>query len=202
MSTGRPLDAKEKLLTAATELFRRRGFTATSVDEVCQQAGVTKGAFFHHFESKEAVAEACLRRWDEGVASMEKGASLDSVEDPVARLVAYMDFYIKVFGTPKMLKSCLAGTTVQEVSHTHPVLRDAANACFVRGAGRFKALLDEACRRRRKRLDTGSISQLWLAAMQGSIVLAKASGDESVIPRSLEHVKAYVQTLLGYGGGK
>jgi hypothetical protein len=99
-----------------------------------------------------------------------------------------------------MLKSCLAGTTVQEVFETHPVLRDAANACFASGGARFKAMLDAACKRGdgrgRRKLDTVSLAALWMAAMQGSLILYKASQDDAVITDSLRHVREYIRALL------
>src|ERR1700691_3557766 len=48
--------AKTKLLDAAVDVIRAKGYSATTVDDICQSAGVTKGAFFHHFESKEQLA--------------------------------------------------------------------------------------------------------------------------------------------------
>jgi TetR/AcrR family transcriptional regulator, transcriptional repressor for nem operon len=201
-STAAPLaassaeNAQERLLAAATELFRRDGYVATTVDEICARAGVTKGAFFHHFAGKEALAVASLERWDAQAAARDDAAPFRAVEDPRKRLLACMDYYIRLFSNARLLKSCLAGTTVQEVSQTHPALRDAANVCFAGAEKRFTALLDAACRGRKKGPDTTSLARLWMATIQGSLILAKASQNESVIPRNLEHVKEYIATQI------
>ena len=65
MTTSRP-SAKSKLIDAAQLLVRRQGYAATSVDEICTSAGVSKGAFFHHFTSKEALAAAAADQWTAG----------------------------------------------------------------------------------------------------------------------------------------
>ncbi len=55
--------ARTRLIDAAHQLVRRKGYAATSVDEICSAAGVTKGAFFHHFASKEALGVAAAEQW-------------------------------------------------------------------------------------------------------------------------------------------
>ncbi len=54
---------RQALLTAAERLFATRGYLAVSVDEMCRAAGVSKGAFYHHFPSKQAVFLALLEAW-------------------------------------------------------------------------------------------------------------------------------------------
>jgi TetR/AcrR family transcriptional repressor of nem operon len=189
-------NAREKLLSAGTELFRRQGYLGTTVDEICHSAGVTKGAFFHHFETKEMLAETCLGEWERRVVAMHESAPFQSIRKPREKLFACIDFFIGVFSNPDMFKSCLAGTTVQEISETHPVLRDAAQTCFVSGARLFQKLLDEAGRDAGVELDAASLAELWMATLQGSILLAKASRDEAVISGNLRHFKQYVESLF------
>ncbi len=189
--------ARDRIVAAAIELFRRNGFVATTVDEICAAARVTKGAFFHHFESKEALAQACLGAWDCQMSGMVAGAPFQSLTDPVEKLLGCLDFFIGVFENPRVTKSCLAGTTVQEVSETHPDLRDAAQACFVSAEQQLTALLNAACRARRKKLDTAGLAKLWMATVQGSLILYKASRDEAVIGNNLRQVREYVRMRLG-----
>src|SRR5262245_11054331 len=196
MSKTRGTGAREELLQAGIELFRRHGYVASTVDGICAQAGVTKGAFFHHFESKERLAEACLERWDCQAVALEQAAPFQAIDEPLEKVLGYMDFYIGLFEDPRVFKSCLAGTTAQEVAEPHDTLRLAAGSCFAPAERRFQALLDDACRSRRRRLDTASLASLWMAAIQGSLVLYKASRDESVLGSNLRHVKEYIRTRL------
>jgi AcrR family transcriptional regulator len=66
-------------MDAAVKLFSTRGFRAASVDEICEEAGISKGAFYHHFESKQALFLALLDGWLQAIdsaieASKEKTA--------------------------------------------------------------------------------------------------------------------------------
>lgn len=198
-------NSRDALLAVGTDLMRRSGYTATSVEEICTAAGVTKGAFFHHFSSKEALAKECLSKWQEQMAALHRNAPYQAIEDPVAKVLAAIDFMATLFAGADVPKSCLAGTTVQEVSESNPVLREAAEECLATGERYFQSLLDAACqsaacRARGVKLDTASLAELWMGTVQGSLLLAKASQDPTVIGRNLAHFKNYVRTLLEQAG--
>jgi TetR/AcrR family transcriptional repressor of nem operon len=169
---------------------------ATTVDEICSDAGVTKGAFFHHFKSKEALAAACLDAWNQRFGAMHDSAPYQAIEDAREKLLACIDFFAQFFSNPRISKSCLAGTVVQEVSESHPKLREAAHTCLVRGEEQFQKLLDDACRSRGITLDTASLAKLWIATLQGSLLMHKASRDEAVIGENMRHFKRYVENLI------
>ncbi len=63
-------DARQKLLDAAVSVIRTKGYSATTVDELCASAGVTKGAFFHHFKSKDALGVAAAEHWSDTTGAL------------------------------------------------------------------------------------------------------------------------------------
>lgn len=56
-------ETRTRIMEAAIKLFSTRGFTAASVDDICEEAGISKGAFYHHFETKQALFLALLDGW-------------------------------------------------------------------------------------------------------------------------------------------
>jgi AcrR family transcriptional regulator len=56
-------ETRENILSSASELFGQNGYEATGVAEICQHAGISKGAFYHHFSSKQAVFQILLENW-------------------------------------------------------------------------------------------------------------------------------------------
>ena len=56
-------ETRSRILESAIKLFSARGFNAASVADICKDAGISKGAFYHHFESKQALFLALLDVW-------------------------------------------------------------------------------------------------------------------------------------------
>lgn len=84
-----PQDTREKLIAAGLDLFYKHGFHALGLDRILDAVGTTKTTFYKYFESKEALALACIQRRDEGWRQRlpqllrERGG-----EDPVEQLRA------------------------------------------------------------------------------------------------------------------
>lgn len=56
-------ETKTRILESAIKLFSSQGYNKASVDDICREAGISKGAFYHHFESKQALFLALLDGW-------------------------------------------------------------------------------------------------------------------------------------------
>jgi TetR/AcrR family transcriptional repressor of nem operon len=192
-------DARRKLLDAALSLIRAQGYTATSVDELCRMAGVTKGAFFHHFESKEALGVAAADYWSEVTGRLFAAAPYHRHADPLDRLLGYVDFRKALLqGLPAEF-TCLAGTMVQETFATSPDIRDACDRSISDHAAKVEADIAEAMRDRG--IDAGwtaaSLAFHTQAVLQGAFILAKAKGGPAIAADSIEHLKRYIGLLFG-----
>src|SRR4051812_11520891 len=106
--------AKEKLLDASLSLIRERGFAATTLDDLCARAGVTKGAFFHHFDSKDALGVAAAEHWSRITGAMFEAAAYHEASDGLARVRAYLALRKSLIRGGLAEFSCVAGTLVQE----------------------------------------------------------------------------------------
>jgi TetR/AcrR family transcriptional repressor of nem operon len=187
------------LLDGAMRLMLAKGFVATSVDEICAAARVTKGSFFHYFRDKEALGLAVLDHyWDATNRGLE-AAPFNQETDPLRRLYAYIDLFIAISRNPRVPKSCLFGNFAQELSTTHPRLRARCAEGFSRWARAIKRDLDaaRAAAVPAVKVDTKSMADHFVAIYEGSLILVKATNDPSVLARNMRHFKRYVASMFG-----
>ena len=77
-------ESKTRLLNAALDAIRAKGYSATTVDDICHAAGVTKGSFFHHFHTKDDLApSAPPRYWSEMTEGFFAYAPYRRLADPL-----------------------------------------------------------------------------------------------------------------------
>ena len=188
---------KQELLAAAQELMLTKGYTASSVDEVCTLAGLTKGSFFHYFESKEDLGMALAERFHAAMREGIQSAPFLQMSDPLDRVLGYVDLLIAKSHNPRLARGCLLGTFVQELSETHPKIRDACAACFDEQADWLTAELEEAKARHTPHAtwSSRSVAEHLIAVAQGALILAKAQCDAKVFEESLEHYKEYLRSI-------
>jgi TetR/AcrR family transcriptional repressor of nem operon len=190
--------ARNKILGSALAVIRGKGYAATSVDDLCAAAGVTKGAFFHHFKSKEELAVTAADYWSETTGVLFASAPYHAHSDPLHRVLGYIDFRkaILIGGVPEF--TCLAGTMVQETYSTNPAIRDACARAIVEHAGKIETDIAAA-------IDAHAIDPPWSAeslalhmqaVLQGAFILAKAKGGAQVAADTIDHLRRYVELLF------
>jgi TetR/AcrR family transcriptional repressor of nem operon len=204
--------AKEKILNAALVLIRTKGFAATSVDELCQAAGVTKGAFFHHFESKDALGVAAANHWSAVTSGFFETAPYHQHADPLDRVLAYIAFRNDILEGDLAEFTCLVGTLAQEMHTTSRAISEACDASITGHAATIAVDIAEAMVARGfdpGGADTGwsamSLAMHTQAVLQGAFVLAKARGSASIAAESVDHLSRYVRLLFkseNHGGTK
>lgn len=189
---------QEKLLDAAQALMLAKGFVATTVDEICESAGLTKGSFFHYFKSKEDLGKAVLERFCQVRLELIQGSASQKKTDPLERLYGWVDFAIEMSKSPMAKNGCLLGNFAQELSDTHPAMRSLCARRFTEWAGLLKQELDGAKAKHlpKSRMDTESLADHFIAIIEGALILAKAKQDMAVVEKSLRHFRRYLESLF------
>ena len=194
----------QKLLDAAVHVIRSKGYSAARVEDICAEAGLTKGAFFHHFASKEACAIAAAAHFAANADAIFDAAPYSRLPDARARVLGYIDFRKAILQGELPQFTCLLGTMVQEAYDSHPAIRTACDRYISEHAKRLEADIAEA--KAHYAPDAAwtpeSAALYSQAVLQGAFILAKAKHGPSVAANCLDHLRRYFETLLPSGGAE
>jgi TetR/AcrR family transcriptional regulator, transcriptional repressor for nem operon len=194
--------SRTRLLDAAVAVIRAQGLSATTVDDLCAAAGVSKGAFFHHFASKEALAIAAAEHWSETTGGLFASAPYHEPARAADRVLAYVDFRASLIGDAPEAYSCLAGTMVQE-AFANPAIRDACGHSILDHAHTLEpdlaaALVEAGSDLRGAALaaEAESLARYTQIVLQGAFVVSKAADDPAVVLDAIRHLRAYLESRL------
>ena len=192
---------RQALIDAAIALVRERGLSATSVNDLCAHAGVSKGAFFHHFKSKDELVAAAALYWGARANVLfdqaGEGAG-EALKIAAARVFAYLDSRTALMDGTLAGCSCFAGTSVQE-AYAREDIRSACAAAIFGHAQSLEPDLAKAL------FDAGgdpaeapSLATHIQAVIQGAFIVAKAAGDFTPAHDTMRHLRRYFAATLCY----
>lgn len=178
--------SRDKLIKTAVDLILTRGFNTTTVDEICAHAGVAKGSFYHAFKSKEELGVAALESFDtEHNEEFTKSGFLEE-PDPKKRLILFVDFLINEAGS-LFTHGCLLGNMTLEISDEFPKIRKRLDELFQQNLNSTEFLISTYL----ETIDSSALptakllSEKFVSVLEGSLVLARATGDWDYLPRML-----------------
>ena len=196
-------ETKRKLVDAGVKLMRVKGYNATSVDEICLDAGVTKGGFFHYFKSKEDLAQTAMSDFREKRLLDMANAPFRKLADPLDRIFARLD-YVKSSqeGLSPSARGCLVGMFAQELASTNPEFRRACLDSFRQSAKDFEKDLTEAkaLYAPKAEFDPEKLASLYVSLYQGSKMISKTLDSHQILSDNLDQFRLCLEALFGRMG--
>ncbi|MDQ0196874.1 TetR/AcrR family transcriptional regulator [Paenibacillus wynnii] len=189
---------KGKLLDAALSLMLSKGYHGTTVDEICAEAGVTKGSFFYYFKSKEDAGKATLDHFERLQSHLLSGTGWERIADPWEKLNRYLDVFALMAKNPDAPNSCLTALITQEMAESNAEFCALCEEKLAGNAKPLKDILDEVIAQYppQSPVDSQQLADYFLAVYQGSLILAKARRNRAVLGQNVEHFRMYVTALF------
>jgi len=192
------MDLKERIILESLKLFSLKGFLSTTIHDVLEAAGTSKGGFYNHFMSKEdlffAVLGAAQEIWRQRTLE-----GLDRIEKPVERIKTllrnYGNRYLK--DTKDFPGGCVFVTLSVELDDQRPRLSEAITKGFAGFKKMVNRWLDEArdSGEIRRDVDTKALTEMIFAGMLGTSVIFGMEKSRDVLDKSIESLIAYINTL-------
>ncbi len=193
---------RARILDAANDLVLDQGFRATTVDAVLTRAQASKGAFFHHFPNKVALGTALVERYAEAdLANLERTmtAAESTTDDPAEQLVAFLRAYEEeavaiASSQPGCLFVSFIYESIDDTSDSRAIIVKTIDAWRERILTKLTAAA--ATRDLPADLDLVSMADAVYSAFEGGFILARATGEPTMLRDQLTHLRRYYELVL------
>ncbi len=194
---------KDRLLDIAETRILENGFAATSIDDLIQEAGITKGGFFYHFDGKNALAYALVQRYrqqDELLFSGMFDRAEELTDDPLQQMLVFMKLFAEMMSDLEGLHpGCLVVSFTYESHQVNDQVK-AITADSVKDWRRlFRAQIEKMNAQYPPRLDVASddLADMLSTIIEGGIVISRALNDPSILVKQLLEYRNYLKLLYG-----
>lgn len=182
---GSPASNREHVIAVAAQVFLLRGVTSTSMEDVVRESGVSKSNIYYHFRSKgdllAAVADYRIQAFEERILQVLQAPSAgQSVLDLIASYITRLTDELASRGC---VGGCPFASLVMETAGREERVQGRVNRFFLDQTRALEALLVEGMRRGeiRKDIAPAHAAGLIISAVEGSMVLAQASGNATLL---------------------
>lgn len=187
---------RQKILSSASALFRRRGYESASIDDIMAGAGLTRGGFYQHFQSKQDLFAAYVgQELDLGRQLRRAGGR--TPDDPLRGAGEAVDFYLTPGNRPRVARGCTIVSNAADLARAPAKTRRAFTRAFRVLCDELRGLVrDRESERERERRALAAI-----ATCTGGVVLARALADETLVEALLGACRESVARELGEDRG-
>jgi len=179
------MDTRQKLVRVAERLMLRDGYSATRVDEVIRKAGLSKGSFYHFFDSKESLGLAVMDHYFADRVGRLAAGPYAAETDPRRRAHGFLDHACSV-AADLWKTGCMLASLAADAAGASRVI---SNALKER-TGELRALLvDSLAPYATPETTAAELADQFLVCIEGSIVLARIYDDPGYLRRGLEQFR-------------
>jgi TetR/AcrR family transcriptional regulator, transcriptional repressor for nem operon len=194
-------------MDAAESLVLDHGFGGTTVDAVLERAGVTKGAFFHHFATKAELGLALVERYAErDAAHLDRHcqSAEQASDDPLEQLLHFVRLFEDEMRRAPVdsVPGCLFAAYCYQKQLFDETTLQVARQAMVRWRTRLSEMLSAAADANPPvaDVDLEAVADMMLVVFEGAFVVARTRGETPLIAEQLAQYKTYLRLLFGGGG--
>jgi TetR/AcrR family transcriptional repressor of nem operon len=197
---SRALATREKILEAAANLLALKGFHNTKLDDVRREAGVTTGAFFHHFQSKDDLGFAVLNRHMQNrrqqLDRIESELPLSEGPGALVRVFRRLDATAEMLRRRSARGGCIIGNLSIELSDTHEEFRVRIAKCFDEMAQEFLPHLKKAVKECGGKQSARELARYVVTVIEGAIMQSRTYRDSKLLAHQFTALKEHLRTAL------
>jgi TetR/AcrR family transcriptional regulator, transcriptional repressor for nem operon len=191
-----PERTKEKILKQSGRLFNTKGYKATSLSDITNATGLTKGAIYKHFENKDKLEEEAFNSMVRLVMD-ELGRKIRDEKTAPGKLKAIISFYSTYVTHPVIQGGCPLLNTAIEADDANPELRKKAVRFLEMIEASLVRILDNGKKynQLKKDLNTMQFSSLMIAVLEGAIMMSRLRNSKKDMTIAVNHLNSLIQEI-------
>jgi TetR/AcrR family transcriptional repressor of nem operon len=187
---------RKHLIDVGVGLMHRHGYNATGLTEILKAAGVPKGSFYHHFDSKEDFAATALEEFTARAAKHAATVLGDLKTPPLKRLKHYFADLVKISGQNGSIPGCMVGRFSLEIAAESPQLRKQISAAFTRWQRRISTVIQQAVVQKElsAETDSESLAGFLLNSWEGALLRSQAEKNDAPLQTFMHYAFDHLLT--------
>ena len=194
---------RERIMDIAEESMLHKGFSATSIEDLVEAAGITKSGFFYHFKDKNDLARAIVSRFverDTAILDELSARARALSDDPLQSFLIFMKLFAEMMDDlPGLHPGCLAAAITYQDRVFDAEVRHLNRLAVAGWRSRFHAWLCEIAALYEPRIpvDLEDMADHFNVVVDGGIITSRAMEDKSIIGRQARLMHDHVKLLFG-----
>jgi len=194
---------REHILATAESIILQRGFVGTSIEDILEQTGITKGGFFYHFDGKIDLARKLMERYlvqDTAFFNSLEQQALDLTEDPLQQMLIFLKLMAKTMeDLPGTHPGCLVAGFTYESQQFDDEIRSLNAEGVLAWRRMFVKLLTRIEEKYPMKSDQSleELADMLTSVIEGGIIVSKVLDDRHILPRQLLQYRNYLRLLFG-----
>ncbi|MAG98852.1 MAG: TetR/AcrR family transcriptional regulator [Alphaproteobacteria bacterium] len=189
-------------LDIAEAAILSKGFEATSIEEIVEEAEITKSGFFYHFKDKNVLAMALLRRYidrEEALFDSLFSRAAELHEDPLHAFLIGLKLFAEMMGDlPSVHPGCLIAVYCYNERLYQNEIRSLSQESALAWRARFQEILEEIAAKYPPKddVDIVALADMVSSTFEGGIAMSKILRDRQVLPDQVLLLRSYVKLLF------
>lgn len=189
---------KQHIIEKTATLFNTKGYISTSLSDITQATGLTKGSIYGNFENKDEVAIE-VYKYNAGLLGKTLSCSFgDEYITSLDKLHAFVEFYRKNWKFVFANGGCPLMNAATEADDSFPALKTQVKRSFEQWLTKISDVIDEGQRKGEidKKASAEQYASLFIMLIEGGILLSKTMGDQSFLNHALDKVASIIDHEL------
>ncbi|MDQ1159792.1 TetR/AcrR family transcriptional repressor of nem operon [Chryseobacterium sp. SORGH_AS 447] len=186
---------KQFIIEKTAPVFNTKGYISTSLSDIAEATGLTKGSIYGNFENKEEVALAAYRYNAGSLKEKMISSFSDKFPASIDKLYAFVAFYRENWQSVFLSGGCPLMNAATESDDTFPDLKNLVTQSFVEWISKISSVISDGQEKGElnKKPDAEEYASLFIMMIEGGILLSKTTGDEKFLNLALDHILRIIE---------